>query len=172
MEEVILVDSKDNQVGSMEKLEAHEKGALHRAFSVLLFNDKNELLLQKRADHKYHSGGLWTNTCCSHPLPDENTQDAAERRLLEEMGIILRPDFLYKFIYKSPLNNELTEHEYDHVFIGHYNDDPRINRHEASDWKYMALDDIKEAIAQDPNDYTVWFRIIMENIDQHLRPIA
>ena len=116
MEKVILVDERDNIVGTMEKLEAHRKGALHRAFSILLFNSKGELLLQKRAASKYHSGGLWTNTCCSHPLPEETMEQATRRKLKQEMGIDLQTEFAYKFIYKTPLDNGLTEHEHDNVY--------------------------------------------------------
>ncbi|MTI22518.1 isopentenyl-diphosphate Delta-isomerase [Fulvivirga sp. RKSG066] len=171
MEEVILVDSKDNNIGKMEKLEAHKQGQLHRAFSVLLFNDKGEMLLQKRADSKYHSPGLWTNTCCSHPRPDEDTQDAAERRLKEEMGIHLRPEFVYKFIYKTQLDNELTEHEYDHVYIGEYNDTPTLAPEEASDWKFMSMHELKEDVNHYPDNYTVWFKIILESIDRHIHTL-
>jgi isopentenyl-diphosphate delta-isomerase len=114
--EVILVDSEDNPIGTMEKMEAHEKGLLHRAFSVLIFNSKGQMLLQKRARSKYHSGGLWTNTCCSHPAPNESVAEAAKRRLKEEMGIDAEPKFAYKFIYKTPLDQNLVEHEVDHVF--------------------------------------------------------
>src|SRR5687768_10210348 len=118
MEEVILVDLLDNPIGTMEKMEAHRKGELHRAFSVLVFNSKGEMLLQKRSKKKYHSGGLWTNSCCSHPLPGEKIEVAASRRLKEEMGIDLMPRFSYKFIYRTDLDNALVEHEYDHVLIG------------------------------------------------------
>lgn len=168
MEEVILVDAHDQPIGTMEKLEAHQKGLLHRAFSVILFNSKGEMLLQKRATDKYHSGGLWTNTCCSHPKPDESIEMAAERRLEEEMGIRLRPAFLYKFIYKTPLDNELTEHELDHVLTGVFDGEPAPHPSEVADWKYVAIEEIKADMAMHPDDYTFWFRLIMENIGRHL----
>lgn len=168
MEQVVLVDTKDNAIGQMEKLEAHKKGALHRAFSVLIFNDKGEMLLQKRAESKYHSGGLWTNACCSHPRPEEDTTQAAKRRLQEEIGLDLTPRFVYKFIYKTDFNNDLIEHELDYVFIGEHNGAPSINTDEVSDWKYMAINDLKKDIIEHPEQYTVWFKIIVENIDKHL----
>lgn len=168
MDNVVLVNSKDQPLGVMEKLKAHQTGALHRAFSVLIFNSKGEILLQKRADSKYHSGGLWTNACCSHPLPDESTQDAAERRLAEEMGIKLRPDFAYKFIYKASLDNQLIEHEYDHVFIGYFDGEPTLNRQEASAWKYLSMNKLKADVAKHPEHYTVWFKIILDNLDEYI----
>jgi len=168
MEEVILVNSKDEEVGRAEKLEAHQKGLLHRAISVLVFNSAGELLLQKRANHKYHSGGLWTNTCCSHPRPNETSLAAAKRRLLEEMGIHSHPSFAYKFIYKTALDNQLVEHEYDHVYITTSNDKPMLNPDEATDFKYVSIDKLKTEIDNNPDDYTVWFKIIMENYDQVL----
>ena len=121
MEQVILVNEQDEQTGVMEKMEAHQKALLHRAFSVFIFNDKGELLLQQRASDKYHSGGLWTNTCCSHPNPDEETITAAQRRLKEEMGFTTKLSKAFDFIYKSEFSNGLTEHEFDHVFTGYYN---------------------------------------------------
>ena len=124
MEKIILVDEHDNAIGTMEKMEAHRRGVLHRAFSIILFNSNGEILLQKRSKSKYHSGGLWTNTCCSHPLPNESIQDATRRRLKQEMGIDLQPEFAFKFIYKTPLDQNLIEHEYDHVFIGTFDGDP------------------------------------------------
>ena len=137
-EKVILVDKNDNQVGLMPKLEAHEKGVLHRAFSIFIFNSKYELLLQKRASSKYHSGGLWTNTCCSHPREGEDILDAANRRLDEEMGIKTSLRKVYDFIYKAELDNQLTEHEFDHVFYGVFDNDPILNEDEAEDF------DVKE----------------------------
>lgn len=163
MEQVILVDTNDNAIGTMEKMEAHLKGLLHRAFSIVLFNDKGELLIQKRAKNKYHSGGLWTNTCCSHPLPGEKMEDAAKRRLLEEMGIDLQPEFAYKFIYKAKLDGDLTEHEYDHVYVGTFNDRPSINPKEAEDWKYADLQWLKSDIAKNPQVYTYWFKLIINH---------
>ena len=139
-ENVILVDKNDNQVGLMPKLEAHQKGLLHRAFSIFIFNSKYELLLQKRASSKYHSGGLWTNTCCSHPREGEETLDAANRRLIEEMGIQTSLRKVHDFIYRAELDNDLTEHEFDHVFYGVYNEDPIINKGEADDFKWIDMD--------------------------------
>jgi isopentenyl-diphosphate delta-isomerase len=163
MEEVILVDNEDNAIGTMEKMEAHYKGALHRAFSVLLFNDHGQILLQKRAYSKYHSAGLWTNTCCSHPHPGEKMEDAASRRLMEEMGIDARPSFAYKFIYRTELGQQLIEHEYDHVFLGKFSGVPAINTSEVDEWKYADIQWIKKDIADHPEKYTVWFRMMMNH---------
>ena len=163
MEHVILVDANDRAVGTMEKMEAHRKGILHRAFSVLLFNDAGQVLLQKRSKNKYHSSGLWTNTCCSHPLPGERMEDATRRRLREEMGIDLQPTFSYSFLYKEPLDHGLIEHELDHVFVGTFNGCPNINRKEVEDWKFVDLKWLKEDILKNPSDYTVWFKLIVNN---------
>jgi isopentenyl-diphosphate delta-isomerase len=163
MEEVILVDSNDTAIGTMEKLEAHRKGILHRAFSVLLFNSQGEILLQKRSKEKYHSGGLWTNTCCSHPLPGEKIEEAAGRRLKEEMGIDLQPSFAYKFIYKTPLDHNLTEHELDHVFIGTYDGSPAVNKNEVEDWKFVNFQWLKSDIKNNPDHYTYWFKLILNH---------
>ena len=163
MEEIILVDEQDNAIGTMEKMEAHRRGVLHRAFSVVLFNSSGELLLQRRADNKYHSGGLWTNTCCSHPLPEESIHDAAQRRLKYEMGISLKPEFAFKFIYKTPLNKSLIEHELDYVFIGTFDGNPVINKEEVSEWKFMSLSELKKDIQLYPEMYTVWFRLIVDH---------
>ena len=163
MEEVILVTTDDLPIGTMEKMEAHRKGLLHRAFSVLLFNSKGEVLLQKRAEAKYHSAGLWTNTCCSHPLPGENITDAARRRLYEEMGIDAQPSFVYKFIYRTPLDQNLIEHELDYVFVGTFNGEPNINPAEVAEWKYADLQWLKADVKEHPEKYTVWFRLILEH---------
>lgn len=163
MEHVILVDREDNEIGTMEKLEAHRKGVLHRAFSVLLFDNSGKLLLQKRSARKYHSSGLWTNTCCSHPLPGESLETATLRRLKEEMGIVVQPTFAFSFIYRAPLDHELTEHELDHVFIGTYNDAPAINEKEVEDWKYVDLKWLREDVEKHPNAYTVWFKLIIDH---------
>lgn len=163
MEHVILVDELDNTIGTMEKIEAHQKGILHRAFSVLLFNSKGEILLQKRAIAKYHSGGLWTNTCCSHPLPAESMQEATRRKLIQEMGIDMIPEFAYKFIYKTNLDNNLIEHEYDHVFIGTYDGDPIINNEEVEDWKFTDLPTLRTDIKENPEAYTFWFKLIVNH---------
>ena len=137
MENVILVDQEDQEIGVMEKMEAHEKGLLHRAFSIFLFNDEQELLIHQRALHKYHSGGLWTNTCCSHPRPGESIEAAAHRRLEEEMGIECEMEKMFSFIYKAPLDNMLTEHELDHGLIGYFSGTPSINKEEVADWKFI-----------------------------------
>ncbi len=159
-EQVILVDENDNQIGLMPKMEAHEKALLHRAFSVFIFNDKNELMLQQRAMHKYHSPGLWTNTCCSHQRNGESNLEAGKRRLQEEMGFITDLEESTSFIYKAPFDNGLTEHEYDHIMIGYYNGDPNINEHEVASWKWMPLEDVKVDMAIYPESYTAWFKII------------
>ncbi len=161
-EQVILVDENDNQIGLMPKMEAHEKAVLHRAFSVFVFNDKNELMLQQRAMHKYHSPGLWTNTCCSHQRDGESNLEAGKRRLQEEMGFVTGLQESTSFIYKAPFDNGLTEHEYDHVMIGHYSDAPVLNADEAADWKWMSLEDVKQDIVAYPELYTAWFKIIFE----------
>jgi isopentenyl-diphosphate Delta-isomerase len=160
---VVLVDENDLEIGFLEKMEAHQKGMLHRAFSVLIFNSENELLLQKRADSKYHSAGLWTNTCCSHPRPNELMIEAVTRRLHEEMGIDLKPNFAYKFLYRTALENDLIEHELDYVFIGQYNDHPVINKQEVADWKFLSLPEIRKDIVENPDQYTFWFKEILNN---------
>jgi isopentenyl-diphosphate delta-isomerase len=167
MIEVQLVDKNDNNVGAMEKLEAHEKGVLHRAISVLLFNTKGEILLQRRALHKYHTPGLWTNTCCSHPYPEEEPKTAATRRLLEEMGLKEELDFVLKFIYKADFDNGLIEHELDHVFIGFSNQTPHLNTDEAMAFNWMTIQQLKKDIRNHPENYTYWFKLIMnDHFDQ------
>lgn len=158
-----MVDSEDNAIGTMEKMEAHKKGELHRAFSILLYNDKGEVLLQKRSRHKYHSSGLWTNTCCSHPLPEEKMEHATRRRLKEEMGIELNPVFSYSFIYKARLDKNLIEHELDHVFLGTFNGAPTINKKEVEDWKYVDIHWLKRDIVENPAAYTEWFKLIVNH---------
>lgn len=162
-EEVILVDERDNPIGTMEKLEAHKRGILHRAFSILLFNSQGELLLQKRARSKYHSGGLWTNTCCSHPRPHESMENAAIRKLKQEMGIEVNPVFAYKFIYKTLLDHGLIEYEYDHVLIGTFNGTPAVNAEEVEDWKFADIKSVRDDIATNPENYTYWFRMIINH---------
>lgn len=161
---VVLVDEYDNDIGVMEKLEAHHKGLLHRAFSIFIFNDKKELLLQQRAVSKYHSGGLWTNTCCSHPRPNETIKDAANRRLFEEMGMTCDLVVKNSFIYKSPFENGLTEHELDYVLIGYSNQNPNINEQEVEHYKWMTISDIKTDIYHNPSHYTSWFKIALEKV--------
>lgn len=160
---VILVDESDNEIGYLDKLEAHQKGMLHRAFSVLIFNSAGELLLQKRAANKYHSSGLWTNTCCSHPKPNELMVDAVQRRLKEEMGIECETNFAYKFRYRAKLDNDLTEYELDYVFIGSCDDKPVINTHEVADWKFVSVAEIRKDLVKEPDAYTFWFKEIMNH---------
>jgi isopentenyl-diphosphate delta-isomerase len=163
MEHVILVDEHDRPTGTMEKMEAHRKGVLHRAFSVLLFNAKGELLIQKRSRTKYHSAGLWTNTCCSHPRPDETLSEAATRRLREEMGIQVEVEPLYSFIYKVNLDGGLVEHELDHVLIGHFDGEPELNANEASAWRYATLAQLKLEALENPEEFTHWFKLILQH---------
>ncbi|MEE9348958.1 MAG: isopentenyl-diphosphate Delta-isomerase [Flavobacteriaceae bacterium] len=161
-EKVILVNQKNEQIGLMNKMEAHEKAVLHRAFSVFVFNDKKELLLQQRAKHKYHSPNEWTNTCCSHQRNGETNLEAGKRRLMEEMGFECDLKDVFSFIYKAPFANGLTEHELDHVMIGHYNEDPEINKEEVGDFCWMSLEDIENDIKQQSTKYTAWFKIIFK----------
>ncbi|WP_405566154.1 isopentenyl-diphosphate Delta-isomerase [Polaribacter sp. Asnod6-C07] len=169
MEElVVLVDENDKQLGLMPKMEAHEKAILHRAFSVFIFNDKGELMLQQRAAHKYHSPLLWTNTCCSHQRDGESNVEAGRRRLQEEMGFTADLKEIFSFVYKAPFDNGLTEHELDHVMIGSYNDKPEINKDEVEDYKWMQLDDVKADIKKNPDVYTEWFKIIFKESYQKL----
>nr|BFF40624.1 isopentenyl-diphosphate Delta-isomerase [Tenacibaculum mesophilum] len=161
-EQVILVDQQDNPIGLMEKIEAHEKALLHRAFSVFVFNDKNELMLQQRAAEKYHSPLLWTNTCCSHQRDGESNIEAGKRRLQEEMGFSCELEEVFSFIYKAPFDNGLTEHEYDHVMIGTFNDEPIVNPEEVASYKWMPLEEVKNDIDNHPEKYTAWFKIIFK----------
>lgn len=168
-EQVILVDENDEQVGLMEKIEAHEKALLHRAFSVFTFNDNGELLLQQRAADKYHSPLLWTNTCCSHQRNGESNIEAGKRRLKEEMGFVCDLKELFSFIYKAPFDNGLTEHELDHVMIGYYNDNPEINKEEVESFKWMTIEDIKKDMEVNPATYTAWFKIIFQKYYSHIQ---
>jgi len=169
MEEyVILVDENDNKIGLMPKMLAHEKALLHRAFSVFIFNAKNELMLQQRALEKYHSPGLWTNTCCSHQREGESNIEAGQRRLQEEMGFVTDLTEATSFVYKAPFANGLTEYEYDHVLIGKFDADPHINKDEVVDWKWMDLEEVKVDIALKPEQYTEWFKIIFEKFYEHI----
>lgn len=160
--DVILVDQNDRELGSMEKMEAHVKGVLHRAFSVFVFNEKNELLLQRRAFGKYHSEGLWTNTCCSHPAPGESVNEAGKRRMKEEMGMEIDPESLFSFIYRAELDKSLIEHELDHVLVAFSDETPHLNPEEAIAYKWMTLEDLRNDIKQNPDQYTAWFKIILE----------
>ena len=167
-EKVILVNEKNEQIGLMPKMEAHEKALLHRAFSVFIFNNKNELMLQQRALNKYHSPGLWTNTCCSHQRDGETNIKAGKRRLKEEMGFVVDLQESISFIYKAPFDNGLTEHEYDHVLLGTYNDEPTINTDEVASWKWMPLEEIKVDISLQPEVYTAWFKVIFDKFYEHI----
>lgn len=165
---VILVDENDQTLGEMNKLEAHEKGLLHRAFSVFIFNSNKELLLQQRASHKYHGAQLWTNTCCSHPQLNEDIQMSAESRLKYEMGLQCKLRFLYSFIYKTEVENSLIENEYDHVFIGFSDDEPNINKDEVKDYKWVGLNKILEDINLNPEIYTYWFSAALPKVIAHI----
>lgn len=163
-EQVILVDEWDSELGFMEKIEAHEKALLHRAFSVFIFNDNGELLLQQRAITKYHSGGLWTNTCCSHPRPGETTIDAAKRRLKEEMGFETNLYKAFDFVYKSNFENGLTEHEFDHVYIGYYNGNVLPDHNEVENYAFRSLEKISEYMFSHPDFFTSWFHIAFPRV--------
>lgn len=167
MEQVILVDENDRQVGLMEKQAAHVNPHLHRAFSIFIFNSKGELLMQQRALSKYHSPGLWTNTCCSHPRDGETLTEATSRRLMEEMGMTCEMHEVYTFIYMAPVGQGLTEHEFDHVWIGRSDETPQINREEVESWKYVSLSDLKVDIQLHPELYTEWFKITFEEMSHH-----
>jgi isopentenyl-diphosphate delta-isomerase len=165
---VILVDENDNPVGVMEKMKAHMEARLHRAVSVFIFNTSGEWVLQKRALDKYHSKGLWTNTCCTHPMPGESEIETAKRRLMEEMGIKCELQKIFSFVYKEELDNNLTEHEYDHVFIGFTDEDPVINTSEVLDWKRIPFDKLRKEIISSQSEYTAWFRKIYTDVHDHL----
>lgn len=164
MDEVILVNERDEEIGTMEKMEAHEKAVLHRAFSVFIFNERNEMLLQQRALEKYHSGGLWTNACCSHPKPGEDTMAAARRRLQEELGFDVSIQKIFDFVYKAAFENGLTEHEFDHVFVGHYQNDLQPNPEEVMDVSFMSMPHISQSLQDDPTRYTAWFHIAFPKV--------
>lgn len=168
-EHVILVDTSDQPIGLMPKLEAHEKGVLHRAFSVFILNNEGQLMLQQRALHKYHSPGLWTNTCCSHQRDGESNLAAGKRRLKEEMGFVTELREVTSFIYKAPFDNGLTEHELDHIMIGQYEGTPSINSEEVADWKWMDIEDVRSDIKEYPQRYTVWFMLIFEKFYEKIQ---
>ena len=164
MEQVILVDEQDNVTGAMEKITAHEKALLHRAFSVFVFNHAGELLLQQRAFGKYHSAGLWTNTCCSHPRPGEDTKAAALRRLKEEMGFETPVEKVFDFIYKASFDNGLTEYEFDHVYIGYYDGAVLPDTNEVADHAFVSMQNIAEAMLAEPGQFTAWFHIAFPKV--------
>jgi isopentenyl-diphosphate delta-isomerase len=161
---VVLVDEQDNETGLMEKMEAHQKGVLHRAFSVFIFNDAGQFLLQQRAFTKYHSGGLWTNTCCSHPRQGEKILEAATRRLQEEMGFVVPLQPQFSFIYYRELDNDLIEHELDHVVFGKFNGIPAINLEEVASYKYIDKEALIADMNSQPDHYTEWFKICFEEV--------
>ncbi len=168
LEYVILVDENDQEIGTMEKQEAHEKGLLHRAFSVFVFNENKELLLQQRALTKYHSAGLWTNTCCSHPRVGETIENAAHRRLMEEMGFDCELSTKTSFIYKAAFENGLTEHELDHILVGNFNGEINFNPTEVKNFKWIALEELQVDLLQNNQNYTAWFKIIFDNFQKSL----
>ena len=163
-EKIILVNEKDEPVGEGEKLAVHLAGKLHRCFSIFIFNLKGEMLIQKRAQSKYHSGGLWTNACCSHPRVGEETDAAAKRRLLEEMGFDCPIREIFSFTYKAKLDHGITEHEFDHVFLGTFDGEVKINPEEADDYKWISTEKLSEDIKNNPDKYTYWFRIALEKV--------
>ena len=168
-EEVILVDTNDVPLGTMPKMEAHEKAILHRAFSVFILNKDGQLMLQQRALSKYHSPGLWTNTCCSHQRLGETNIEAGTRRLQEEMGFKTPLKELFSFVYKATFDNGLTEHEFDHVILGYYDSEPIINHEEVTNWKWMNLEEIIKEIKTTPDNYTAWFKIIFDRFYNHIK---
>jgi isopentenyl-diphosphate delta-isomerase len=170
-EEVILVDINDRPLGTMPKMEAHEKAVLHRAFSVFILNKKGELLLQQRAWKKYHSPGLWTNTCCSHQRMGESNLEAGHRRLQEEMGMHTDLRELFNFIYKAPFDNGLTEHELDHVLLGYSDTDPVINPEEVATFRWASLEAIAVDMTEQPQQYTEWFKIIFDRFYTHVQSL-
>ncbi len=168
-ENVVLVDEHDNELGLMEKMEAHRQGMLHRAFSVFVLNSNGELLMQQRAFHKYHSGGLWTNTCCSHPRYQESTDEAAHRRMQEEMGFDCHLEKLFDFVYRAEFDNNMVEHEFDHLYVGYSDTNPSINPDEVASWKWMSLEEIEYDLVENPDDYTEWFKIIFTRFADHIK---
>ena len=166
--EVILVDENDSPTGAMEKIEVHQKALLHRAFSVFIFNNRGEMLLQKRAANKYHSPALWTNACCSHPAPGQDTLEAATKRLQEEMGFTTSLEKVFDFIYKAPFDNGLTEHEFDHVFTGTYNEAVVPDKEEVSDYCYQSTELIRNSLQSHPEKYTEWFKIAFPKLQTYL----
>lgn len=168
IEHVILVDEKDNELGIMPKLQAHQQGLLHRAFSVFIFNSKGEFLLQQRAFSKYHSQGLWTNTCCSHPRKNEPTSIAAHRRLKEEMGIECYLEKKFDFVYKTSFDNGLMEHEFDHVYFGKSDMLPQINKNEVHSWNYLTMEEIEHQLKNDSEKFTSWFKLCFDKVKLHI----
>jgi isopentenyl-diphosphate Delta-isomerase len=167
-DQVILVNEKDEPIGFMDKMEVHRQAKLHRAFSIFIFNEEGQMLLQQRAQHKYHSAGLWTNTCCSHPAPGEETISAAHRRLQEEMGFDAPLIKIFDFTYKAGFDNGLTEHEFDHVFLGIYSGNINPDKNEVQDYGYRSMEEIRNALNDDPESYTAWFHIAFPLLEKWL----
>jgi isopentenyl-diphosphate delta-isomerase len=168
MQEVILVSEQDEVLGICEKLEAHQKGLLHRAFSIFIFNSNGEMLIHKRALSKYHSGGLWTNACCSHPILNVPIEDTLQERLQFEMGMSCPLEFAFQFLYKGELDHGLIEHELDHVYFGFTDDRPNPNAEEVSDFQYIPINELKKLISEQPEQFTIWFKIALPKIVEHL----
>lgn len=166
-QQVILVNERDEPVGVMDKMEAHKKGVLHRAFSIFIFNSRGEMLLQQRALNKYHSAGLWTNACCSHPQPGEEILSAASERLKEEMGFQTSIEKEFDFIYKASVNNDLVEYEFDHVFTGEYEGVIFGNKQEVADYCYKDMSELKKSLETHPQKYTAWFQLAFPRIEQY-----
>ena len=164
MEIITLVDENDNQVGSKEKIATHLDGNLHRAFSVFIFNSKNQLLLQQRALSKYHSAGLWTNTCCSHPRVQEDTLLAAHRRLQEEMGLDCDLKEIFTFEYKADLEDGLIEYELDHVILGYCDNEPILNLEEANNYKFVDINWLQKDIKKNSEKYTIWLKLCFDKV--------
>ena len=167
-EQVVLVSEKDEVLGVMDKMQAHENGILHRAFSVFLFNDKGEMLLQKRAADKYHSPNQWTNAVCSHPRMGETYMEAAQRRLKEELGIETPITYRFNFLYKADVGQNLWEHELDHVFTGNFEGEFKLNEEEVSEVRYISIDELDKEMSANPENFTEWFKIILKEYKQHL----
>ncbi|RYY71926.1 MAG: isopentenyl-diphosphate Delta-isomerase [Chitinophagaceae bacterium] len=168
MSEVILVNQEDESIGTMEKMQAHREGLLHRAFSIFIFNSDGDMLIQQRAASKYHSAGLWTNACCSHPLPGEETAEAAKRRLMEEMGFVTGLEKIFVFTYRTEFDNGLTEHEVDHVFIGTYEGEIKPDPEEVDNYAYLSMDAIRLSMIREPHLYTSWFKIAFPKLETYL----
>jgi len=165
-EMVAIVDENDNEIGEEEKIKAHQEGKLHRAFSIFVFNSKGQMLIQKRVKTKYHSGGLWTNTCCSHPRPGEPIEKAAHRRLKEEMGFDCEIREIFSFTYRVKFDNDLSENEYDHLFLGKFDGKPMPNSKEVEDWMFIDLDELKKDIKNNPEKFTHWFKIALDKLSK------
>jgi isopentenyl-diphosphate delta-isomerase len=162
-DDVIIVNERDEWLGTMGKMEAHKSGALHRAISVFVMNDKNELLLQQRAEGKYHSGGLWSNTCCSHPMPAESTMAAAHRRLQEEMGFDCELEPVFTLRYKADVGSSLIENEFDHIFYGNYNGPVQVNKDEVQDYQYISIENLEKMMKAVPESFTPWLHLALPN---------